>query len=269
MRILIFLLTFLYASDTVVINQKEKENNNTIIKEELILKKWLIDKYNSIVPNILKGEPKDNFVDMQIGYDIKNKKIFSHLKVNILLPSLERKIIKESKTTLQTKSYNFKVVPFLQLYKSTPTLTIKPSFTFKNLTEYNQFTFNESLYYYTSYTEYKEVSTITLDKFANIKNLYLRAYKTYYSTDKTNLYYTFGVYYFREFYKFIRLYGFETGGERKKLPFIYYYKLFFTYRHILFDKRYLFFEFTPYLYHSKEYDFHTKVFADLSLNLKF
>ncbi|NPA88007.1 hypothetical protein [Caminibacter pacificus] len=250
-------------------SKKEKETNNTIIQEEFFIRKWLIDKYNAIVPSFLEGEPKENMLNFTVGYDTKNNKPYSKLKINILLPQIERKFSKQSLKTAKTSTIKVKLLPILQIYKRVPTLTIKWSLTYKQDSLTNQFKFNESIYYYTTFTEYKEITTISVQKFIAIENLLFLIQKSYYSTDKTNMYYKTGIYYYTDFYKFIRTYGYEMGGEREKLPFIYWYKLFFTYRHILFDRRYLFMEFTPYLYYSKEYDFHPKLFLNVSFNVKF
>ncbi len=266
--IILFLFTFLLASNTVVLSKKEKETNNTIIQEETFIRKWLIDKYNAIVPSFLEGEPKENMLHFVVGFDTKTNKPYSKLKVKILLPEIEKEVSKQNiKAT--TKTVRLKFLPILQIYKTLPTLTFKGSFTFQKESLTNQITFNESIYYYTTFTEYKEITTFSLKKFLSINNLLFKIQKTYHSTDKTNLFYQAGIYYYTEFYKFIRTYGYEMGGEREKLPFIYWHKLFFTYRHILFDRRYLFMEFTPYLYYSKEYDFHPKLFLNVSFNVKF
>jgi len=267
---LFFLIfTFLYASNTIVLSKKEKEINNTIIQEETFIRKWLIDKYNAIVPEFLRGEPTENMLKFSVGYDTRTHNTYSKLKVKILLPEFEKKFSKQSLTSAKSKTIKIKLLPFLQIYKQIPTLTLKGSLTIQRESLSNQLKFNESIYYYTSYTEYKEITTFSIKKFISIENLMFNIQKTYYSYDKTNMYYQTGIYYYTDFVKYIKSYGFEMGGERKKLPFIYWYKLFFTYRHILFNRRYLFIELTPYLYYSKEYDFIPKLFFNASFNVKF
>ena len=267
---LFFLLfSILYASNVVVLSKKEKENNNTIIQEETFIRKWLIDKYNAMVPSFLEGEPTENMLHLSIGYDTKNRKVYSHAKVKILLPEFEKNFSKQSKTSLTSKTLKIKLLPILQIYKTLPTLTLKGSLTLQKEALFKKVILNESIYYYTTYTEYKEITTLSITRFISVDNMLLRIQKTYYSYDKTNMYYQAGIYYYTDFYTYIKSYGLETGGERKKLPFLYWYKLFFTYRHILFDRRYLYIELTPYLYYSKEYDFHLKLFFNVSLNVKF
>lgn len=267
--VVLLLFTYLFASNTVVLSKKEKETNTTIIQEEIFIRKWLIDKYNAIVPQFLEGEPKENMLKFSLGYDTKDKEVYSRLKIKILLPQFERKFSKQSLKTAKSRTIKVKLLPILQLHRGVPNLTIKWSFTYQKESVANEFQFNESVYYYTTFTEYKEITTLSLRKFVSIDNLMFKIQKSYYSWDKTNMYYSAGVYYYTDWYEFVRSYGYEMGGEREKLPFIYWYKLFFTYRHILFDRRYIFLEFTPYLYYSKEYDFHPKLFFNTSFNVKF
>ncbi|WP_457560933.1 hypothetical protein [Caminibacter sp.] len=265
--IIVILTSFLFASNTVVIKKKQKETNSTYVTEEVIIKKWLINKINAILPNYLQAEPKENMLNFSLGYDTKNKKYFSRLNIRLIFPSLETKYTKS--TLKNTKSYTFKLLPIFQIYKHTPCPTLKASFTYNNQQLLKNLTFNETFYYYTVFTEYKEITTVTLKRFITIDNLMYKIAKTYYSTDKHNLYYYTGVYYYSDFIKFIRIYGYECGGERKKLPIIYWHRIFFTYRKILFNKRYIFLDITPYLFISKEYDYNPKIFFTTSINVKF
>jgi hypothetical protein len=265
--ILLILTSILFASNTVVLKKRQKETNNSVIKEELILRKWLINKINSVLPDYLQAEPKENMINFSLKYDTRKKKLTSNLNLRLIFPSLEGKYQKSTET--KTKTIKLKLIPILLMHRQKPCPTLKASFTFQNRALLKNLTFNETLYYYTVFTEYKEISTVTLDKFIAIDNLTFKISKIYLSTDKTNLYYYAGLYYYTDFFKFVRIYGYEMGGERKKLPFIYWQKLFFTYRKILFNKRYIFFDFTPYLYYSKEYDYKPKFFVSTSLNLKF
>jgi hypothetical protein len=267
--ILVILSTILFASNqnTVVFKEKEKKENNTTIKEELFLRRWITDRINAVLPSYLQTEPTENMVNFSMGYDFRSNKFYNRLKLKLVFPAIEGKYSKSTLT--KTKTIKIKLIPIFQVYKQLPCLTLKGSFTFSNDEIIKNFTFNESIYYYTTYTEYKEITTFTFRRFVTIDNLMFKVSKTYYSTQKTNMFYVFGFYYYSDFYKFIRIYGIEWGGERKKDPFIYWYKLFFTYRHILFDRRYIFLEFTPYLLISKEYHFSPKTFASISFNIKF
>jgi hypothetical protein len=269
--ILVILSTILFASNTIVLKKKEKETNNTAIKEEVLLRKWIIDRLNAIMPEYLQAEPSESMFFVSFGYDFHSKKLFSKLNTKLVFPALESEYSKSTftKTNIKTKIIKFKLLPILHIYKQLPCLTLKGSITLQSNSLLKNIVLNETIYYYTTYTEYKEITTLTYKKFIEINNLSFKASKTYKSTDKANINYLFGLYYYTDFYKFIRIYGFETGGERKKDPFICYYKLFFTYRHILFNKRYIFLELTPYILVSKEFNFSPKIFASASFNVKF
>jgi hypothetical protein len=265
--ILVILSTILFASNTVVLKKKQKETNTSTVNEEIILRKWLIDKINAIMPEYLQAEPKENMFNFSVSYDTYTKKTHSKLNLRLFFPSVEGQYSKSTLT--KTKTIKIKLLPILQIYKKLPCLTLKGSLSIKNETLLKNVTFNETIYYYTTFTEYKEITTLAFNRFVDINNLTFKISKTYLSTDKKNISYVFGLYYYIDFYKFIRIYGYEMGGQRKKDPFIYYYKLFFTYRHILFNKRYIFLELTPYLLVSKEFNFNPKIFASASFNVKF
>jgi len=267
--VILLLFTYLFASNTVVLSKKEKETNTTIIQEETFIRKWLIDKYNAIVPQFLEGEPKENMLKFSVGYDTKDKKIYSRLRVRILLPELEKKYSKQSINRLKTKTIKLKLLPIIQIHKGLPDITVKFSFSYKKESIANEFQFNESIYLYAFHTEYKEITTATVTKFVSINNLMFKIQKTYHSIDKNNIKYKAGLYYYTDLYDFVRSYGFESGGEKIAKPFFYWHKLFFTYRHILFNRRYLYLEFTPYLYYSKEFNYRLKFFINTSLNVKF
>ncbi len=265
--LLVILTSILFASNTVVLKKKQKESNTSVINEEIILRKWIINKINSVLPNYLQAEPKENMVNFSLQYDTRIKKATSHLNLRLIFPSIEGKYQKSTAT--KTKTFKIKLIPMLLVHKRKPCPTFKASLTFQNEALLRNFTFNESFYYYTVFTEYKEVTTLTFNRFINIDNLTYKISKTYRSTDKTNMFYYTGIYYYTDFFKFVRIYGYEMGGERKKDPFIYWHKLFFTYRKILFNRRYIFLDVTPYLYYSKEYGYHPKFFISTSLNVKF
>ena len=265
--ILLILTSILFASNIIVLKKKEKIKKNKVIREEIIFRKWLIDKINAVLPSYLQAEPKENMFKFSIKYDTDTKTFSSNLNIKVFFPSIEGK--KSSSTTKKTRIYKFKLLPILQLYKKLPTITLKASFTYNSLTFLRDFYFNETIYYYTTFTEYKEISTITLKRFINISNLEFQASKTYNSTQKNNIFYSFGVYYSSDLYKFIRIYGYTFGGDRKHDPFIYYHKLFFTYRHILFNKRYIYLDITPYILSSKEHHYSPRFNLTTSLNVKF
>jgi len=257
MPLIIILITLLFANEEIIKKEK-KVTKNEIISKEILIRNFFVNSYNALVPSFLETEPTENMAKFTFGYDLKNKKTYSKANIKILLPSIEKELKKTNKITLKTQEITFKILPFLQIYDSKPTLTIKPSFTYK----VQDFTFNESIYYYLVANEYKEISTISFKK----KLLY-KFSKTYKSTQKSNLFYDFGIYYYTKQKKDITTYGLIFGGERKKLPIIYYYKLFFTFRYLI--KKYLYFDFTPYFYYSKEYHYTPKFFANISLNFKF
>jgi hypothetical protein len=290
--LLIFLsiISFLFAGDDVnetnttkkfsseiILSKKTKDVNGTKETETFILKKFILDTYNSIMPDYLQVEPKENFFHYKLTYDPQKQQWQSQLKVNVILPSFE-KTVKKSKITkisTKTKTYTFKIVPFLTMYDEQPSLVIKPSFSytysFNNLINLltNTFAFSESFYYYIPSSDYKEVSQIILKKLFTLDNLFFKATKKYLSKEPTNLYYSFSVYIYNKQNKYIKIYGIQTDGERKKDPFIYSYKLFFTYRHILFNKKYFYVDLSPYYMWSKEWNYNAKFFVTTSINLKF
>ncbi|MEO1959279.1 MAG: hypothetical protein ABGX23_06980 [Nautiliaceae bacterium] len=275
---LIFIISSLYASDNIILKEKTKETNNTIIEEKIYIRKLIINSFNSLLPSFLQIAPKEKFLKAKVSYDTKNKKLSTSLDLRVILPSFEKTKIKSKSTTIKSKikTYKFKITPMLRLYKREPSFVIKPYFSYRS--EYKNFitlyskniTFKEYAYFYTPQREYKEITSLNFDKPFNKDNLSFVISKTYLSTQKSNLFYSLGWYFTNTNYKsLLRIYGFTINGERKKLPFFYSYKLFFTYRHNLFNKNYLFWDFTPYLLVSKEYHFSPKPFLNVSLNLNF
>jgi len=275
-RIILFIILslFMYASNIVVLSKKEKETNSTQIEETTLIKKWLIDNFNAITPDFLNVTPKDRMIDFKISYDVRTHKLTQKLNVRVLLPAFV-KITKKIRTNKKNKisflqtQYKFKILPMIRIHKQMLTPILKLSLDIKNNYLLKEVNLNETIYYYFFFNDYKEITTLTFQKFLTINSLMLKLSKTYLSTDKNNLYYLFGLYYYSDFIKYIKTYGFEMSGERKKLPFIYSYKIFFTYRHILFGKRYIFADITPYLQASKEWNYKVKPFLTLSFNVRF
>jgi len=272
----IILSLFAYSSNTIVLSKKEKETNSTQIEETTLIKKWLVDKYNAITPDFLNIQPKDRMIDFKVIYSTKDKKTKENLNIRVLLPALVKitkkiktKNNKKKKNILFQTEYKFKILPLIRVYQKKITPILKTSLDLKNSYLLKELNFNETFYFYFIFNEYKEVTTFTLKKFLTLDNLMFKASKTYLSTDKDNLFYKLGIYYYSDFIKYIKTYGFEISGERKKLPFIYSYKLFFTYRHILFGKRYMFVDITPYLQASKDWAYQIRPFLTLSFNIRF
>ena len=267
--VLIFLVSLLSAK-TVILNQKIKETNNTIIQEEAkIFKNWLIKNINEFTPDFLNVSPRDSLIKLRIGYDTQTDKITTSLNAKLILPSYEKSATKIKLSTGNTKTYKIRITPIIRMYKSKITPVLKNSFTFKNDFLIKEMVFNETLYYYFFFNEYKEITSLSLKKFLAMKNLMLKLSKTYYSTQKSNMFYLFGIYFYTEQKKQITTYGFETSGERKKLPFIYSYRLFTTYRHIIFNNKFAFIDITPYLQASKEWQYKIKPFLSVSFNVRF
>ena len=264
---------FLFAKvpSQIVLNKKTKETNSTIIQQETIIKNWFINKLNSFTPDFLNVSPKSSLFKFKIFYDTRQQKIKASLNAKVILPAFEKTISKTqiSKTSVKTKIYTFKILPLLMIYKSILTPTLKTTMSLKNdyIIKYSQIA--ETIYYYFIHNSYKEITTFAINRIINISNLKFKASKTYLSTDKHNLYYIFGLYYYSDTNKFIRTYGFEISGQRKKLPFIYEYRLFFDYRHTVFDKKFAFLDFTPYLYSSKDNHYRIKPAINISFNVKF
>jgi len=267
----IILSLFIYASDTVVLSKKEKKTKSAQIEETTLIKKWLVDKFNAITPDFLNVTPRDRMVNFKLSYDTQNNKLTTKLNIRVLLPAFERVITKTKlkNNKVSQSQYKFKILPIIRIYKKKLTPILKTSFDFQNQYLIKEVNFNETIYFYFLFNEYKEITTVTFQKFLTVNNLMLRLSKTYLSYEKNNLFYLFGLYYYSDFIKYIKTYGFEMSGERKKLPFIYSYKIFFTYRHILFGKRYIFADITPYLQSSKEWNYKIKPFLNLSFNVRF
>ena len=271
MKKLIFLSIFsilLFSKEIILKKEEIKENNLTIFQESKI---WIFKKLNSFTPEFLQVSPQDSLLKFKTSYDTREDKIKTSLNAKIIFPSFESKTskINISKNSLSTKIFTFKIIPLLIFYKSIPTPTIKTFFSLKNdyIIKYSEIA--ETIYYYSIHNEYKENTTFTINKIVDISNLKFKISKSYYSTDKNNLYYLSGLYYYTTTNKFIRTYGFEISGNRKKLPVIYEYKLFFDYRHTLFNKKYIYVEITPYLFASKDYHYQVKPASTISLNIKF
>jgi len=262
---------------TIILSQKTKETNETNVSIKTSLRLLLINTYNNIMPSFLQVTPKENFFHYAYYYDIKNKKSSQSLSINVILPSFEKTVKKTSlgklKTKTKSKTYTFRVVPFLTMYKSSPALVIKSSFSFEveNIVKQlsKNFAFSETVYYYAPKNDYKEISQISLKRFVTINNLMFKATKTIYSSDPKTIQYSFATYFYNDYFKYIKVYGLTTSGSTDEHPFIYSYKLFFTYSHILFNQKVFYITFSPYLLWSKEYNYHMKKFADISLHVKF
>ena len=271
--LLLILTSFLFSKvpSTIVLKNKTKETNNTIIQQETLIKNWFINTINSFTPDFLNVSPKDSLFKFKTYYDTKENKIKTSLNAKVILPSFEKETskIKISKRNIKTKIFTFKLTPLLMIYKSILTPTLKTVMSLKNdyVIKYSEIA--ETIYYYFIHNEYKEKTTFTINKIININNLNFKISKSYYSTEKNNLYYMSGIYYYTKRKKFIRTYGFEISGNRKHLPVIFMYKLLFDYRHIVFDKKFAFFDITPYLYSSKDYHYQIKPALSVSFNIKF
>ena len=271
--LLLILTSFLFSKvpSSIVLKNKTKETNNTIIQKETIIKNWLINKLNSFTPDFLNVSPEDSLFKFKTYYDTKENKIKTSLNAKVILPALEKKTskIQISKSNIKTKIFTFKLIPLLMIYKSILTPTIKTVMSLKNdyVIKYSEIA--ETIYYYFIHNEYKERTTFAINKIINVDNLKFKISKSYYSTQKNNLYYMSGIYYYTKEKKFIRTYGFEISGNRKHLPVIFMYKLLFDYRHIVFDKKFAFFDITPYLYSSKDYHYQIKPALSVSFNIKF
>jgi len=259
----------------ITLSEKIKETNDTTV---ISVRKVIIDSFNSFMPSYLQVQPKENFLDVALTYDLLHNSLKTSVKVRVILPSVERSVtkIKENSDYTETKkTYTFKISPLLRIYKSTPTLVIRPSFTYTETIENffstisKDFSFNETFYYYTGHNEFKEVTTLKFNKVITIKNLTFKASKTIYSYDRHNIYYNAGFYYYDTYSKFIRVYGLTADGNTPLKPFFQSYKLFFTYRMKLFNKNYLYAEITPYLLFSKDWNFKGKFYATSSIHLKF
>ncbi len=271
-KLIIFVwLSAILFSKEIILKKEIKETNSSILEKEILIKTWFINTFNYLTPDFLNISPQDSIFKLKIGYNTQTQKIKTSLNAKIIFPSFEKKSskINITKTKISTKIFTFKITPLLLFHKSIPTPTIKSSFSFKNdyIIKYSQIA--ETIYYYFIHNEFKEITSFTLNKIINISNLRFKASKTYYSTQKDNLFYVAGIYYFTTTSKFIRTYGFEMSGERKKLPVIYNYRLFFNYRHSLFNKKFIFIDFTPYLYSSKDNHYDIKPALDISFNTKF
>ena len=268
---LIFILfSLLFAKNKeIILKQKIQKNNNTIIqKQVIILKNWLISNINNLTPDFLNISPKDSLIKFKIGYDSQNNKITQNLNLRLILPSYEKSATKIKLNTGTSKTYKFKVTPIIRMYKSTLTPVLKNSFTYKNDLLIKETVFNETIYYYFFHNEYKEITSLAFKKFLTFNNLMFKMSKTYYSTQKSNLFYLFGLYFYTKQKEYITTYGIELSGERKKLPFIYSYKFFTTYRHLIFNKKFFYIDITPYLQSSKKWNYKIKPFISISLNIR-
>jgi len=268
--LIIFIFSVLSANNNIIIKQKVKEINNTIIQEQVeVFKNWIIKNFNTLTPDFLNISPQDSIFKLKISYDSQIHKIKTNLKAKLILPSYEKKYTKIKLATGNTKQINFKITPLIRIYKALLTPIIKSSFTYKNDFLIKEMVFNETFYYYFIFNEYKEITSLAFKRFLTFKNLMFKISKTYYSTQKSNLFYTFGLYFYTYNEKHITTYGFELSGERKKLPFIYSYKLFLTYRHILFNRKFVYIDITPYLQASKDWEYTIKPFFNISFNINF
>jgi len=267
---LIFLFSLLSAQEkAIILKQKIQENNNTIIqKQAVILKNWLINSLNNLTPEFLNISPRDSLIKFKIGYDSQTNKIKTSLNAKLILPSFEKSSTKIKLNTGQTKTYKLKITPIIKMHKSKITPVLKNSFTYKNDYLIKEVSFNETLYYYFIFNEYKEITTLSFNKFLTLKNLMFKISKTYYSTQKSDMFYLFGLYFYTQQKKYITTYGFEMSGERKKLPFIYSYKIFTTYRHLIFNNKFAYIDITPYLQSSKDWKYRIKPFISISFNVR-
>ncbi|WP_456479558.1 hypothetical protein [Nautilia sp.] len=266
--IILILSTILFASNIVVLKKKEKETNSTIIKEEMFIKNIVINSINSIVPDVLEVTPKEHFLKIKIDYDLKARALKARVNLRVILPSLEKQltIIKNGNnpTRFRQRNISLKLTPLLRIYNGLPEILIHNTATVTNIlnTEIN---FGETVDVYTVNREIHENTAFTVKK----DSLLFKINKSFSSTEPGNMHYYYGTYLYNDYIKFIRIYGFEMGGETDLKPVLYYYKLFFTYRHVLFNKRYMFLEFSPYILFSKEHEYRFKTFANISINFRF
>jgi hypothetical protein len=273
-KILFLILTsiLLFASNVV------KDKNETYGVE--YFKKYIIGKFNYIMPSFLQVQPMDNFFSFSAGYDTLNKKFTQSLSINVYIPRLQKKVtktkIKKRKKRIIKTEIKFKFLPLLRLYHRIPTVVFKTSLTYSKKNENSfkviskKFSINESVYIYPFFKFLTESTTIQFHRFLSINNLVYSITRSYNTQDKGNMGYSTGVYFYNGIIsKFIRTYGFTMGGSTHNKPVIYYYKLFFNYRHILFNKKYYFITLTPYLLFSKDYDYNPKAAISASFNIKF
>ena len=265
-KIILFLFSvFLFSKEIII---KKDNNSTTILKEQKI---WLLNHINFFTPDFLNIAPEDSLIKFKISYNTQQQKTKISLNAKLILPSFEKKVskIKISKNKLSTKIFTFKITPLFLIYKSIPTPILKTNFNLKNDYIIKYSAISETIYYYFIHNELKEITTFAINKLINISNLKFKISKTYLSTDKNNLYYSSGIYYYTTTNKFIRTYGFEINGERKKLPVIYQYKLLFDYRHTLFNKKYIYLDVIPYIYANKDYHYKIKPAMNISFNINF
>jgi len=268
--------TDLNLTKEIILSQKVKENNNSTI---ISLKKIIFTKINSFTPDYLRMVPKENFLNLKLSYDPLTNKFITKGNINVILPAFEKIFKKREKSkkfidTNITKSYKFKIVSFLTIYKALPELVIKPYFTYKVSKNYfslfcKSFAMNEVIYLYTIHKKFKEITTFSFNKLMNIKHLMFKTSKTIYSTDISKIFYNTGFYYYLEKKRNIYVYGLRVSGNNKENPFFQSYKLFFTFRQKLFNKNYLFAELTPYFLADKEWHYEPKFSIISTLNFKF
>ena len=254
--LVLFLQSFLFGKE-IIIKKEIKETNTSVVEKKESIKIWLFNKINSFTPDFLNISPKESALKFKLSYDTKYKKLKTNLDAKLILPSFE-------KTTSKVEISDKKLVS-----KTIPTPTIKNYFHLKSDYFIKSFEFAETIYFYFIHNDFKEITSFAINRIIDIDNLKFKITKTFLSTKKDNLFYTFGLYYYTTNDKFIRTYGFELSGERKKLPFIYQYKLFLDYRQIIFNKKFIYFDITPYLYANKENHYIIKPAINISFNIKF
>ena len=251
MKIIILILSaiIIYANE-VVLSKKEKDTPDYIKSQAITLKTFTFSTFNTLMPDFLQADTNSS-VRVKYQYEVFNKtaqwQLSAHIKLIELSKTLNKvKFLDQNKTKTHTRNYKFSLKIYGKLKDGIPTITFKPYFQYKNkinlLSFSKEFIFNEYLEYYSIFiNEYKEVSEIFLKKVLSKKDLFFKAQKTFKSNTPHNLYYNFGIYKYLHFKKkSSHTIGFVLSGEKEKVPFIYSYKLFYKFRHLLFNKKYFF-----------------------------
>jgi hypothetical protein len=256
----------------IIINLFGAVNENNSSKTVIGIKKNLIDKVNYFIPDFLKISSETSFFSFKISYDTLTKKTPSaSLKVNIKLPEFFIKKVKtktrrkKSKKATETSSFVFKIRPILRLKKNF--LFIETIAEYKKRFLNKAFGIGNKIKYYLNNNFEESLNFIFLRYLKHTHSIQLNITATKKDLPDKHYYLNYSLSNFKT--KFISSYGYKTGGETDKKPFIYYHRVYINFRKILFNKKYIFLNITLYILVSKDYNFKPKPAISSSINIKF
>jgi len=232
------------------------------------IKRNIITNVNYFLPDFLRIDKEKSFITTGFSYDSLNNTIKPKVSVRLKLPEFvftKVKLYSSDKNITKEKKLKIKIRPYIRVRKFQLKAFLGFIVTYKEIF-YLLKGISNNFYYYPFDNYFTNTFKIL---FKQKKNSLLFEFNT--DTDlfprfsyKSGIYHLINV---KE--NKITTYGLEAGGESEQYPVLYWYKLFYKYRHTLFNSKMAYFDITPYLYYSKEYNFTIKPAINISVTYKF